>query len=314
MTTSRRQIFKLSAAALAGAGVAACGGSEAAHDNKAAFVLVHGAWHGAWAFSKLIPELAALGHTAVAVDLPGHGLNAQFPASWFTRPLDAAVFATQPSPVAGVTQDQYTDATMAAIDQLRAGGHTKIVLLGHSLGGLTVTAVAEKAPEKLKSIVYLSALMLDAGKTVFDVAALPQNATGEVLGLVMADGAVTGALRIDPASTTPAYLAAAKSAFYGDVTDAQFRAIANMLTPDEPLLPNVTPTVKTLARWGSVPRHYISLLQDRATPLPLQQLMIANADTFAPANKTVVHTMNTSHSPFFSAPKDLAAILAKTAA
>ena len=37
------------------------------------FVLVHGTSFGAWCWDRVIPELERLGHTAIAVDLPGHG-------------------------------------------------------------------------------------------------------------------------------------------------------------------------------------------------------------------------------------------------
>ena len=39
------------------------------------FVLVHGAYHGGWCYEKIVPLLEAQGHTAIAVDLPGHGDN-----------------------------------------------------------------------------------------------------------------------------------------------------------------------------------------------------------------------------------------------
>jgi len=55
--------------------------------NKPAFLLVHGAWHGAWCWTSLIPHLAAAGHVAIAIDLPGYGLNARFPKSYFTGRL-----------------------------------------------------------------------------------------------------------------------------------------------------------------------------------------------------------------------------------
>lgn len=313
MTPSRRDVVRLGTAALAGAGLAACGDSHAASEDKSAFVLVHGAWHGAWTYTKVIPELAALGHVAVAIDLPGHGLDAQFPSSWFSRPLDAAAFATEVSPLSGVTLQQCADSVIAAIDQLHAGGHTKVILVGHSLGGVSITATAEQAPEKLQKIVYLSAFMLDVGQSSFDTVALPEGSSAEVLPLVKADPKAVGATRIDWAATDPGYVAAAKSAFYADVSDVQFRAVANLLTPDEPAALSATPTTKTVGRWGSVRRHYISCLQDRAIPPALQQRFIAAADAFAPANKTIVHTLNTSHSPFVSAPEELALLLSAIA-
>ena len=39
------------------------------------YVLVHGAFHGGWCYEKVVPLLEAAGHTAIAVDLPGHGDN-----------------------------------------------------------------------------------------------------------------------------------------------------------------------------------------------------------------------------------------------
>ena len=37
------------------------------------FLLIHGAWHGAWCWHKVIPAIEALGHQAIAIDLPSHG-------------------------------------------------------------------------------------------------------------------------------------------------------------------------------------------------------------------------------------------------
>lgn len=309
MTRSRRDILNLGTASVAGGLLAAGCSSSADEAPSPAFVLVHGAWHGAWCYAKLIPELAALGYTAVAVDLPGHGLDAKFPASWHSRPLDAAAFATEVSPLAGVTVQQCVDRVVSAIDQLRAGGHQKIILLGHSLGGVTITAVAEAVPEKLHKLVYLTAWMIANGQAATDASAFPEAATAKVPALFLANPATVAAIRLDPASTDGTYFAAMKAAFYNDLDDVQVRAAANLLTPDEPIALGVTPAAKTVARWGSLPRHYIQCQQDQAIPLALQQRLVADADSFNPQNKTTVHSLNTSHSPFLSAPHDLASVL-----
>jgi pimeloyl-ACP methyl ester carboxylesterase len=65
----------LEARAIAAQDNAVAVGGNAAAVDKPAYVLVHGAWHGAWTYQKVIPELAALGHAAVAVDLPALGLR-----------------------------------------------------------------------------------------------------------------------------------------------------------------------------------------------------------------------------------------------
>jgi len=77
----------------------------------ATFVLVHGAWHGAWCWEKVIAHLHHLGHQAVAVDLPGSDPTASF--------------------------DDYARVVLAA-----AEGLDDPILVGHSMGGQTIPIVA----------------------------------------------------------------------------------------------------------------------------------------------------------------------------
>lgn len=310
----RRELFLLSSGAIAGVGLAACGGSQAEASSAPAFVLVHGAWHGASTYERMIPLLAAKGHCAVARDLPAHGLNARFPASYSVRPLDPAAFATEPSPVAATTLDDYANSVIATIDQVRALGHDKVVLVAHSMGGVVATAVAERAPEKLAKLVYLTAFMPASGVPGIAYIQSPENA-GELVGpQLLADPTVIGALRMDHRSASAAYRANGKLAFYADVSQADYDAMANLLTPDVPVAPFATPIATTVARWGSVPRHYIRCSQDRAILPALQQRFINEADAFVPGNRTVVHDLVSSHSPFMSQPSVLADLLARIAA
>lgn len=78
------------------------------------------------------------------------------------------------------------------------------------------------------------------------------------------------------------------------------------LTVDEPAIPSVTPIDTTAEHWGRIPRTYIKCTKDNALPLSLQEKFIALADAFVPNNKTEVITLDTSHSPFISEPKELA--------
>ena len=277
------------------------------------FVLVHGAWHGAWTYEQVIPELAALGHAAVARDLPAHGIHARFPDSFSKRPLDPVSFAIEPSKVAATTLDDYVASIEQSIDALSGLGHSKVVLVGHSMGGVPITAVAERIPEKIARLVYLTAFMPASGVPGVAYISAPENA-GEMVGpQLMADPAQIGALRMDHRSNDISYVQNAKSAFYEDVSEDAFAAIAHLLTPDVPVAPFATPIATTLARWGSVERHYIKCLQDRAIRPALQQRFIDEANTFVPEKATHVHTLEASHSPFMSQPKVLAALLAKIA-
>jgi pimeloyl-ACP methyl ester carboxylesterase len=278
-----------------------------------ALVLVHGAWHAAWTYERVIPPLAARGLRVVARDLPGHGLNARYPASYFERPIDAEGFATEVSPLAGVTLDTYADSVVASIDRLRERGIDRVTLVGHSMGGVVLTAVGERVPERIAQLVYLTAFMPAHQVPAVAYIGAPEN-EGEMVGpQLVADPQRVGALRIDHRSGDPAYRSRTEEAFFGDLDAADRLACANLLTPDVPAQPMATPIAITRERWGAVPRHYVRCLRDRAIRPALQDRFIAEADAFTPANRTVVHTLDSSHSPFFSQPDALAELLARIA-
>lgn len=310
---NRRSALASVASGLTGAALAACGPSEAEEPKKPAFVLVHGSWHNSSTYTLVIQQMAQLGHVAVALDLPGRGLDARLPASWHRRPFDAAAFATELSPVAATTLADCAARTIAVIDQVGALGHEKVVLVGHSMGGVTITQVAEMVPNKLLKLVYLAAFLPPNGASGLTAALLPEGATNQVPPLWLADPAVIGAMRIDFDSPDAAYQAKIKQAFYGDVSDEAFAAMGNMLVPDDPVAPAATPILRTAANWGSVERHYIKCLQDGAMPQPLAQRMVDTADREFPSRRTILHTMSTSHSPFLSQPQALAQLLASIA-
>ncbi len=70
---------------------------EASRKNgQPTYVFVHGAGSNSFSWAPLLRELALLGHRTLAVDLPGHGFDAQFPIS-YQAPQDLEAFATEPS-------------------------------------------------------------------------------------------------------------------------------------------------------------------------------------------------------------------------
>ena len=106
--------------------------------TKSAFVFVHGGWVDNSIWQLVIPLLEARGHVARALDLPGSGADAKVPLAYGKRPLEAAAFATEPSPNANVTQEERTRAVVSLVaETARETG--SVVLVGQSLGGLTVT-------------------------------------------------------------------------------------------------------------------------------------------------------------------------------
>jgi alpha-beta hydrolase superfamily lysophospholipase len=72
-------------------------------------ILVHGAWHGAWCWQPLIPELLKQRLAPFTLDLPAHGVHARFPEGWGD---DAARLAVSPAPTSGITLDDYAAAVL----------------------------------------------------------------------------------------------------------------------------------------------------------------------------------------------------------
>ncbi|PWA50354.1 methyl esterase 1 [Artemisia annua] len=109
-------------------------------DQQKHFVLVHGACHGAWSWFKLKPLLEAAGHRVSALDLSASGTNTK------------------------VIQEVATlsDYTMPLLDLMATiPKEEKVVLVGHSLGGMNIALAMEKFPEKVSVGVFLSAFMPD---------------------------------------------------------------------------------------------------------------------------------------------------------
>ena len=86
--------------------------------DSADFVLVHGAWHSSAHWARVTAALFARGHGVLPLDLPGHGVEARFPAAYLAG--DHEALRTERSPVADVTLDVAADTVVAALRTLRA--------------------------------------------------------------------------------------------------------------------------------------------------------------------------------------------------
>jgi pimeloyl-ACP methyl ester carboxylesterase len=231
------------------------------------FVLVHGAWHGRWCWEAVQTCLDDLGLQSISVDLPGRGDDMR---RW-----------------SSLTLADYTDTVIAAVES--AG--EPVTLVGHSLGGLTVSQVAERVPDKLSSLVYLAAMLLKDGQSTVEVAT--SDTDSELMTNISLDES-------GEASTVAA--GAAPRLFFGDCTKEVSDAATARLVP-EPIVPSSTPVQVTPGRWGAVPRSYIVCEQDLAITPAAQRAMIAAVGV----DRTV--EMQSGHSPFLSQPAQLADIL-----
>lgn len=216
------------------------------------FVLIHGGGHGGWAFGKVAPHLAREGHVVAAPDLPGHGLNARFPASWWSRAKDPGKFAAEPSPLGQLTLADLASAVTAVVRHYAASGG-QVILVGHSMAGVLLNQAGEAVPDLVSRLVYVSGWMTEAGKSFADYQRTPEMAATEISSLILADPGAVGALRIDFSSADPAYRARAKAAFAADADDETWDAAAHLLTPDTPLSAFTEPVTLTAGRWVPSP-------------------------------------------------------------
>ncbi|MGY2049541.1 alpha/beta fold hydrolase [Methylobacterium sp. JK268] len=111
------------------------------------FVLVHGAWHGGWCWRRVADRLRAAGHRVLAPTCTGLGERAHL----LSRAITLDTFVQD---VAGV---------------LVAEELQDVVLVGHSFGGLAISGVADAAPERIRHLVYLDALLVEPGRAPFDI-------------------------------------------------------------------------------------------------------------------------------------------------
>jgi pimeloyl-ACP methyl ester carboxylesterase len=110
------------------------------------FVLVHGGSLGAWSWAAVIAQLQKLGHRAMAVDLPGRGEN--------------------PYDLDKITLALHVDSVARYIEQrdLR-----DVVMVGHSMAGIIMPGVAVRMPDRIKRLIFVSALIMCDGESPMEV-------------------------------------------------------------------------------------------------------------------------------------------------
>ena len=207
------------------------------------YILFHARWHGSWCWERVAGRLRARGHTVLTPERPS---------------FDEAVelVRAQPEPP---------------------------VLVGHSSGGMTISAVAELLPDEVGVLAYLSAFLMPTGMTTSDFL---QPETGSIL---------RSNLVVDEASQTVT-VRHADEVLFNDCTPQDAAWAVGMLRPEPVQTPAPPDVPLTAANFGRVPRVYLECVNDNAMTVAQQRRM----QDLLPCNK--VYSLPSSHSPYLSMP------------
>jgi pimeloyl-ACP methyl ester carboxylesterase len=236
--------------------------------SSSPYVIVHGAFQGAAMWDPVKRALEEAGRSVEVVNLPGRPGN--------------------PLPVEQVTLERHRDCVLDAI--ARAG--EPVILVGHSFGGITISAVANAAPQKIRTLVYVAAYLPQSGESARVLAREDADSRWNERNFVISpDYSTVTALREDCIML-----------FGEDLSPEQKRTLPDGLIP-EPLRPVRTPVALDHARFGRVDKVYVKTLQDHTISPQMQDRMLSRV----PVRKVVA--IDSSHSPYLSRPAELAGIL-----
>lgn len=226
-------------------------------------VLVGGSFLGAWAWERVEPMLTEAGHDVHPLTLTGFGDRAHLGSAATTLTTHA------------------TDITAA----IEIAGLRDVVLVAHSYGGAPATIAANRIPDRVARIVYVAAVLPQAGKTLFD--STPPGVE-EAITQTVEDGRIP--LMSD------------------DIIDANFgdhglthehRAWLRARGVGQPINTYRDPAPADLSAVEGVPRTYIACLGDPGDPPDL------------PGHDLI--TMDSGHWPMITKPEELARVIDKVA-
>ena len=238
---------------------------------KKTFVLVHGAWLAPWAWKTVKEQLEKQGQKVILIELPGHG--------------------DDHTPTNTLSIDAYKEKVIAGMNMVEG----KVILVGHSMAGMVVTAVAEQVPDKIEKLIYIGAYVPASGQSLLDLANTDAKA---LLGPSLIQSADKLTLDVKRENIL--------NIFCQDSKPAMQTTLLSHYQP-EPAIPFTNPVTITPEKFGSVDKYYIHTEQDHAIGIDLQNRMVAAAGI------TKIFSLPSSHTPFLSMPDKVTALFLKIA-
>ena len=261
----RRSLFVMAGALAA---TSAAPGMAMAAPSKT-FVLVHGAWHGGWCWSAVAAILRGRGHRVFTPTQTGLGERSHL----LSKSIDLDVFITD---IANV---------------LKWEDLTDVVLVGHSFGGSSISGVADRMRDRIQRLVYLDAVILENGQSVFSQ--LPKDVV---------------AARTQAARETSEGLSipAPPAAAFGITDAAQTASVASRLTP-HPFFTFASPLEIANKLGNGLPASYIICTDPIYQPLE-------KSHNWARTSGWKMREIKTGHDAMIIAPERLADLLEAEAA
>jgi pimeloyl-ACP methyl ester carboxylesterase len=239
----------------------------------ARFVLVHGAFGGAWSWEPVVAPLEAAGHTVETLDLPGGGEDR--------------------TPVEEITLESCAERVCDVL----TSRPEPAVLVGYSMGGAVVTQAAGRCPDHVASLIFVAAFMPSDGQSLLDLTQLPEGQGDMIQANIVVEGE-------PPLASLPSDAAAA--AIY-NCCPPDVAAAAVARRRPQAVAVFATPVSVDEERLSALPRSYVLTKQDNSIPVALQRRMIAEH----PCAQVV--ELDTDHAPQLSATDELVAALAELA-
>ncbi|CAK9136712.1 unnamed protein product [Ilex paraguariensis] len=249
---------------------------------KPHFVLIHGISGGSWCWYKIRCLMENSGYRVSCLDLKGAGIDRSDPDTIL----------------------KFEDYNKPLMDFMSAlPDHEQVILVGHSAGGLSVTAATHKFAHKISLAVYVAATMLKAG--FVDEQAVKEGVPdlsefGDVYAMEFGLGA-------DQPPTSVAIKKEFQRKILYHMSPQEDSTLAVMLLRPGPIqaLQSARFTEGDDQDIEKVPRVYIRTMYDRVVKPDQQEAMIKR---WPPSN---VYVLESDHSPFFSAPFLLFGLLVK---
>jgi pimeloyl-ACP methyl ester carboxylesterase len=201
------------------------------------FILIHGSWHSAWNWHKVIPILESEGHKVIAIDLPGMGRDK--------------------TPIEEVKMKRTVGKICKLIDSIEG----KAILVGHSKNGIMISQAAEFRPEKVEKLIYLAAYLIPNGKTQKSYSMLDIEGVLKPF-IKVNDGNYASVLQDE----------IYKEGLYHDCEDI-ITELAKLLLSEEPIESGMFTLQLTEENFGNIPRYYIECTEDRAVTPFIQRKM-----------------------------------------